>query len=76
VAADDVADRVGLADRGEELVAEPLPFRGAFDQAGDVVEVDVGRPTSSELLTVSATCSSRSSGTWATATFGSIVVNG
>ena len=43
VAADDVADRVGLADRGEELVAEPLPFRGAFDQAGDVVEVDFRR---------------------------------
>ena len=43
VAADDVADRVGLADRGEELVAEPLPFGGAFDQAGDVVEVDFRR---------------------------------
>ncbi len=32
--------------------------------------------TSSELRTVSATAASRSSGTWATATFGSIVVNG
>ena len=32
--------------------------------------------TSSELRTVSATRSSRSSGTWAIATFGSIVVNG
>ena len=40
VAADDVADRVGLADRGEELVAEPLPLGGALDQAGDVVEGD------------------------------------
>ena len=40
VAADDVADRVGLADRGEELVAQPLPFGGALDQAGDVVEGD------------------------------------
>ncbi len=40
VAADDVADRVGLADRGEELVAEPLAFGGALDQPGDVVEVD------------------------------------
>ena len=32
--------------------------------------------TSSELRTVLATASSRSSGTWATATFGSIVVKG
>ena len=40
VAADDVADRVGLADRGEELVAEALALRGALDEAGDVVEGD------------------------------------
>ena len=32
--------------------------------------------TSSELRTVAATCSNRSSGTWAIATLGSIVVNG
>ena len=32
--------------------------------------------TSSELRTVSPICSSRSSGTWAIATLGSIVVNG
>ena len=32
--------------------------------------------TSSEAWTVAATASRRSSGTWATATFGSIVVNG
>ena len=40
VAADHVADRVGLADRGQELVAEPLALRRAGDQPGDVVELD------------------------------------
>ena len=32
-------DRVGLADVGEELVAEPFALRRAFDQAGDVDEL-------------------------------------
>ena len=40
VAADDVADRVGLADRAEEPVAEALALRGPLDQPGDVVELD------------------------------------
>ncbi len=40
VHAHDVHDRVGLADVGEELVAEPLAFVGSRHQAGDVVEVD------------------------------------
>src|SRR5262245_41243827 len=40
VGADHVADRIDLADRGEELVAEALPLRSALDEAGDVVEVD------------------------------------
>ena len=75
VAADDVADRIGLADRGEELVAQPLPLRGALDQAGDVVEGD-RRRFQLRAATVSAICSSRSSGTSAIATLGSIVVNG
>ena len=35
-----VQDRVGLADVGEELVAEPLALVGPADQAGDVVELD------------------------------------
>ena len=75
VGADHVADRVGLADRGEEPVAEPLAGRGAANQAGDVVELDrLGHDL--EEPTVSATASSRSSGTPTTATFGSIVVNG
>ncbi len=40
VGAHDVHDRVGLADVGEEAVAEALALVGAGDQAGDVVEVD------------------------------------
>ena len=34
----DLADRVGLADVGEELVAQPLPLGRAADDAGDVDE--------------------------------------
>ncbi len=37
-AAHDLGDRVGLADVGEELVAEPLPLARAADDAGDVDE--------------------------------------
>ena len=40
VTADDVADRVGLADRGEEAVPEPLPGRGAAHEPRDVEELD------------------------------------
>ena len=36
----DVHDRVGLADVGQELVAEPLAAVGAGDEPGDVVELD------------------------------------
>ena len=39
-AAHDVRDRVGLADVGEELVAEALALRGAGDEARDVDELD------------------------------------
>src|SRR5690606_26869184 len=35
-AADDVRDRVDLADVGQELIAEALALRGATDEAGDV----------------------------------------
>ena len=38
--ADHLADRVGLADVGQELVAQPLPLGGAADDAGDVDEAD------------------------------------
>ncbi len=40
VDADDVDEGVGLADVGEEAVAETLALVGAGDEAGDVVEVD------------------------------------
>jgi hypothetical protein len=38
-----LADRIGLADVGEELVAQALALRGAADQAGDVGEPHAGR---------------------------------
>jgi hypothetical protein len=38
--ADDVHDRVGLADVGQELVAEPLALAGAGHQPSDVMERD------------------------------------
>jgi len=41
-AADDVQDRVGLADVREELVAEAFTLAGAFDDAGDVDELHGG----------------------------------
>jgi hypothetical protein len=39
-AAHDVDDGVGLADVGQELVAQAFAFRGAGDQAGDIDELD------------------------------------
>ena len=41
--AHDLADRVGLADVGQELVAQAFAFGGALDDAGDVHEGDGGR---------------------------------
>ena len=38
-----MGDGVDLADVGEELVAEPLAFRGAAHEAGDVDEGEPGR---------------------------------
>ena len=38
-----VHDGVDLADGGEKLVAQPLAFRGAAHQTGDVDETDAGR---------------------------------
>ncbi len=40
VGADDVEDRVGLADVPEELVAEPLALAGTLHEPRDVVEGD------------------------------------
>jgi hypothetical protein len=39
-AADHHQDGAGLADVGEELVAEALALGGALDQAGDVDDLD------------------------------------
>ena len=36
-------DGIDLADGGEKLVAEPLAFRGAAHQTGDIHEGDAGR---------------------------------
>ena len=41
-AADDMHDRVRVPDIGQELVAQPFPFRGALYQAGDVREFKGG----------------------------------
>ena len=41
--AHDLADRVRLADVGQELVAQAFAFGGALDDAGDVDEGDGGR---------------------------------
>ena len=42
-AAHDLDDRVGLANVGEELVAEALAFGRSFHKPGDVDELDDGR---------------------------------
>ena len=42
-AADHLDDGVGLSDVGEELVAEPFAFGGAFDEACDIDEGNGGR---------------------------------
>ena len=39
-AATDLDDGIDFADVAEELIAEPLPFAGPFDDAGDVDELD------------------------------------
>ena len=46
-AAHDMGDRVAFADVGEELIAQPLAFRGAAHEAGDV---DEGQARRDDLL--------------------------
>ena len=41
-AADDLDDRVGFADVGEELVAKAFSFRGSFDESRDIDETNRG----------------------------------
>ena len=76
VGADDVQQRVGLADVGQELVAEPLALVRARDEARDVVELDRVRHDArgADGLAPRRRAARRAPGT--TATFGSIVVNG
>ncbi len=42
-----MGDRVAFADIRQKLIAEPLPFRGAAHQAGDI---DKGQPRRNDLL--------------------------
>ena len=74
-AAQDVDDRVDLADVGEELVAEAFALGRAADQAGDVDELDLGLDLL-RALGDAADRSRRSSGTATRPTLGSIVQNG
>jgi hypothetical protein len=70
-----LADRRGLADVGEELVAQPLPLGRAAHDAGDVDELDRRGMTRAESKSA-ASFGSRGSGTATTPTFGSMVANG
>lgn len=73
--ADDLADRIGLADVREELVAQALALGGAADDARDVDEVDGG---GEDLLGGEdlGELGEAGSGTPTTPTFGSMVANG
>ncbi len=75
-AAHDVDDGVGLADVGQELVAQAFALGGAGDQAGDVDELDDGRLDAFCGLTISASCARRGSGTSTMPTLGSMVQKG
>ena len=74
-AAHHVRDRVGLADVGEELVAEAFALGRAGDQAGDVDELH-DRRNHLLRLAMPASCARRGSGTSTMPTLGSMVQNG
>jgi len=74
-AAHHMHDGVDLADGGEKLVAEPLAFRGAAHQSGDVDEGDAGRDDLFGLAQ-HREASRRGSGTAISPTLGSMVQNG
>ena len=71
-----LADRGGLADVGEELVAQPLALGRAADDAGDVDELARSRAAPWPTRRARPACASRASGTPTTPTFGSMVANG
>ena len=75
-AADDVRDRVRLADVGEELVAESLALRRSGDQARRCRRTRPSPGSPSAASTIAASAASRGSGTSTIPTFGSIVQNG
>ena len=74
--AGDLADRGGLADVGEELVAQALALRGAARRCRRCRRTRRVAGSSLAEPKTSASCGSRSSGTPTTPTLGSIVANG
>ena len=75
-AAHHVDDGVDLADGGEKLVAEPLAFRGAAHQPGDIDEGDAGRDDLLGLRRARRACRDADPGTAISPTLGSMVQNG
>ena len=75
-AAHDVRDGVGLADVGEELVAQAFAFGRAGDQPGDVDELDDRRNDLLRLRDARPARRRRGSGTSTMPTLGSMVQNG
>ena len=73
--AHDLHDRIDFADVAEELIAESLALARAFDQAGDVHELDRGGHEFLEPESFDSTAR-RASGTVTMPWFGSIVQNG
>ena len=57
-AAQHVQNGVGLADIGQELVAESLTFRGPFHQSGDIHNLDCGGHCRLRLAHLYQTCQS------------------
>ena len=74
--ADDLGDGLGLADVGEELVAQAFALGRALDDAGDVHEGHRRRAAGAGSRRSPASFSSRGSGRFTTPTLGSIVANG
>jgi hypothetical protein len=74
-AADDLQDRVDLADVAEELVAQPLALARALDDARDVHQAQ-RRGDDLLRLDVLGDDSSRGSGMGTTPTLGSMVAKG
>ena len=72
---DYVGNGVNFTDVGQKFISQTFALRGAFYQPGNVIEFDGGIYNLFELES-SASGFSRSSGTFTTPTFGSMVVKG